>query len=111
MLRTLFQLLFGSSHRKSASRRWRKPLRRGLLEGLEPRHALTGSPIEVTAFAYEPYYAVFSVSLTQPITEEQLLTGPLEPTNEWYAVAKIAGLMQLPRLRRQHGRDFISAMP
>jgi GDP-L-fucose synthase len=47
----------------------------------------------------------------QPITEDQLLAGPLEPTNEWYAVAKIAGLMLCRAYRRQHGRDFISAMP
>lgn len=47
----------------------------------------------------------------QPITEEALLTGPLEPTNEWYAVAKIAGIKLCQAYRRQHGRDFISAMP
>jgi GDP-L-fucose synthase len=47
----------------------------------------------------------------QPITEEALLTGPLEPTNEWYAVAKIAGLKLCQALRRQHGCDFICAMP
>ena len=41
----------------------------------------------------------------------QLLTGPLEPTNEWYAVAKIAGLMLCRAYRRQHGCDFIAAMP
>jgi GDP-L-fucose synthase len=48
---------------------------------------------------------------TQPITEEQLLTGPLEPTNEWYAVAKIAGIKLCQAYRRQYGADFISAMP
>jgi GDP-L-fucose synthase len=47
----------------------------------------------------------------QPITEEALLTGPLEPTNEWYAVAKIAGIKLGQAYRRQHGCDFISAMP
>ena len=47
----------------------------------------------------------------QPITEESLLTGPLEPTNEWYAVAKIAGIKLAQAYRKQHGRDFISAMP
>jgi GDP-L-fucose synthase len=47
----------------------------------------------------------------QPITEEALLTGPLEPTNQWYAVAKIAGLKLAQAYRRQYGRDFISAMP
>ena len=47
----------------------------------------------------------------QPITEDELLTGPLEPTNQWYAVAKIAGLKLCAAYRRQHGADFISAQP
>lgn len=47
----------------------------------------------------------------QPIGENALLTGPLEPTNEWYAVAKIAGIKLCQAYRRQHGCDFISAMP
>jgi GDP-L-fucose synthase len=47
----------------------------------------------------------------QPIVEEALLTGPLEPTNEWYAIAKIAGLKLALAYRKQHGCDFISAMP
>jgi GDP-L-fucose synthase len=47
----------------------------------------------------------------QPISEEALLSGPLEETNEWYAVAKIAGLKLAQAYRRQHGCDFISAMP
>jgi GDP-L-fucose synthase len=47
----------------------------------------------------------------QPIREDSLLTGPLEPTNEWYAIAKIAGLKLAQAYRRQHGHDYISAMP
>lgn len=47
----------------------------------------------------------------QPITEEALLTGPLEPTNEWYAVAKIAGIKLCQAYRRQYGCNFISLMP
>lgn len=47
----------------------------------------------------------------QPIPEEALLTGPLEPTNEWYAIAKIAGIKLVQAYRKQHGCDFISAMP
>ena len=47
----------------------------------------------------------------QPIPEEALLTGPLEPTNEWYAIAKIAGIKLAQAYRRQYGCDFISAMP
>jgi len=47
----------------------------------------------------------------QPLKEEYLLTGPLEPTNEWYALAKIAGIKMCQAYRRQYACDFISAMP
>lgn len=47
----------------------------------------------------------------QPIREESLLTGALEPTNEWYAIAKIAGIKLCQAYRKQHGLDFNSAMP
>ena len=47
----------------------------------------------------------------QPMHEDALLTGPLEPTNEWYAVAKIAGIKLCEAYRRQYGLDFVSAMP
>jgi len=47
----------------------------------------------------------------QPIDEEALLSGPLEPTNQWYAIAKIAGLKLCAAYRRQYGCDFISAQP
>ena len=47
----------------------------------------------------------------QPMAEDVLLTGSLEPTNEWYAIAKIAGIKLCEAYRKQHGCDFISAMP
>lgn len=47
----------------------------------------------------------------QPLREEALLTGPLEPTNEWYAIAKIAGIKLCQAYRRQYGCDFITVMP
>jgi GDP-L-fucose synthase len=47
----------------------------------------------------------------QPMPEDSLFTGPLEPTNEWYAVAKIAAIKLCEAYRKQHGADFISAMP
>jgi GDP-L-fucose synthase len=47
----------------------------------------------------------------QPLKEDSLLSGPLEPTNQWYAVAKIAGIRMCQAYRRQYGCDFISAMP
>lgn len=54
---------------------------------------------------------IYPRDAAQPIPEEALLTGPLEPTNQWYAVAKIAGIKLVEAYRRQHGRDFIAAMP
>jgi len=47
----------------------------------------------------------------QPLKEDSLLSGPLEPTNQWYAIAKIAGIKMCQAYRRQYGCDFISAMP
>jgi GDP-L-fucose synthase len=54
---------------------------------------------------------IYPRDAAQPIREEALLTGPLEPTNEFYAIAKIAGLKLCQGYRRQYGCDFISAMP
>lgn len=65
----------------------------------------------VTKLLYLGSSCIYPRHATQPITEEQLLTGPLEPTNEWYAVAKIAGIKLCQAYRRQYGSDFISAMP
>ena len=66
---------------------------------------------DVTKLLYLGSSCIYPRQATQPITEEQLLTGPLEPTNEWYAIAKIAGIKLCQAYRRQYGRDFISAMP
>ncbi|MDA3001405.1 MAG: GDP-L-fucose synthase [Actinomycetota bacterium] len=65
----------------------------------------------VTKLLYLGSSCIYPRHATQPITEEQLLTSPLEPTNEWYAVAKIAGIKLCQAYRRQYGADFISAMP
>ena len=54
---------------------------------------------------------IYPRDATQPMPESALLTGPLESTNEWYAIAKIAGIKLCQAFRRQHGCDFISAMP
>jgi GDP-L-fucose synthase len=54
---------------------------------------------------------IYPRDAAQPIVEEALLTGPLEATNEWYAVAKIAGIKLCQAYRRQYGCDFVSAMP
>jgi GDP-L-fucose synthase len=54
---------------------------------------------------------IYPRDAAQPMAEDALLSGPLEPTNEWYAVAKIAGIKMCQAYRRQYGCDFISAQP
>ena len=54
---------------------------------------------------------IYPAQAPQPIPESALLTGPLEPTNQWYAVAKIAGIKLVQAYRRQHGCDFIALQP
>lgn len=66
---------------------------------------------KVSKLLYLGSSCIYPRDATQPITEEQLLTGPLESTNEWYAVAKIAGIKLCQAYRQQYGCDFISAMP
>jgi GDP-L-fucose synthase len=65
----------------------------------------------VTKLLFLGSSCIYPKLASQPITEDALLTGPLEPTNEWYAVAKIAGIKLCQAYRRQYGCDFISAMP
>ncbi|MGE3302305.1 MAG: GDP-L-fucose synthase family protein [Hyphomonadaceae bacterium] len=65
----------------------------------------------VEKFLFLGSSCVYPKFAEQPIHEDSLLSGALEPTNEWYAVAKIAGIKLCQAFRRQHGADFISAMP
>ena len=79
--------------------------------------AIAGNVIEaarragVAKLLYLGSSCIYPRLAPQPIPEDALLTGPLEPTNEWYAVAKIAGLKLCAAYRRQYGSDFISAQP
>ena len=66
---------------------------------------------EATKLLYLGSSCIYPREATQPITEDALLTGPLEPTNEAYAIAKIAGIKLCEAYRRQYGCNFISAMP
>jgi GDP-L-fucose synthase len=66
---------------------------------------------DVTKLLYLGSSCIYPRNATQPITEEALLSGQLESTNEWYAIAKIAGIKMCQAYRQQHGCDFISAMP
>ncbi|MCY0149682.1 GDP-L-fucose synthase [Hoeflea sp. G2-23] len=72
-------------------------------------HAAHGHGVEKLIFLGSS--CIYPKFATQPIAESELLTGPLEPTNEWYAIAKIAGIKLCQAYRKQYGSDFISAMP
>jgi GDP-L-fucose synthase len=72
-------------------------------------HAAAATKVEKLLFLGSS--CIYPRLAQQPIKEEALLTGPLEPTNQWYAIAKIAGLKLCQAYRRQQGCDFISAMP
>jgi GDP-L-fucose synthase len=65
----------------------------------------------VTKLLFLGSSCIYPKHAEQPIKEEDLLTGPLEPTNEWYALAKIAGVKLCQAYRKQHGSDFISCQP
>ncbi len=72
-------------------------------------HAAHRSGVEKLMFLGSS--CIYPKGADQPMREDALLTGPLEPTNEWYAIAKIAGIKLCQAYRKQHGDDFISAMP
>ena len=66
---------------------------------------------DVERFLFLGSSCIYPKFAPQPIPEDSLLTGPLEPTNEWYAIAKITGIKLCQAYRTQYGRDWISAMP
>lgn len=67
--------------------------------------------VEVEKLLFLGSSCIYPKFAKQPISEDQLLTGPLEPTNEWYAVAKIAGIKLCQAYRKQYNCNFIAAMP
>lgn len=66
---------------------------------------------DVERFVFLGSSCIYPRLAAQPMKENALLTGPLEPTNQWYAIAKIAGVMMAQAYRLQHGRDYIACMP
>ncbi|MEB2778424.1 GDP-L-fucose synthase [Algoriphagus sp. D3-2-R+10] len=66
---------------------------------------------DVQKFIYLGSSCIYPKLAPQPLKEEYLLTGPLEPTNEWYAIAKITGVKACEAIRKQFGKDYISLMP
>jgi GDP-L-fucose synthase len=76
------------------------------------RNTIHGSRLaDVKKLLFLGSSCIYPTLAPQPMREEALLTGPLEPTNQWYAVAKIAGIKLCQAYRRQYGSDFISVMP
>jgi len=65
----------------------------------------------VEKFIFLGSSCIYPKHAPQPLKEEYLLTAPLEPTNEWYAIAKIAGVKTMEAIRKQYGKDFVSLMP
>ena len=84
-----------------------------LLDNLLIETAMTAAAhaAEVEKMLFLGSSCIYPKFAPQPIPEDALLTGPLEATNEWYAIAKIAGIKLAQAFRKQYGRDYISAMP
>lgn len=84
-----------------------------LMENLQVQNNLiqAAHENEVQKFIFLGSSCIYPKLAPQPLKEEYLLTGPLEPTNEWYAIAKIAGVKACEAIRKQFGKDFVSLMP
>jgi len=84
-----------------------------LMENMQIQNNLIDSSFraDVQKFIFLGSSCIYPKLAPQPLKEEYLLTGPLEPTNEWYAVAKITGVKACEAIRKQYGRDYISLMP
>ena len=72
---------------------------------------MTAHKNEVEKFIFLGSSCIYPKLAPQPLKEEYLLTGSLEPTNEWYAIAKIAGVKACEAIRKQFGKDYVSLMP
>lgn len=84
-----------------------------LMENLQIQNNLIDFSLksDVRKFIFLGSSCIYPKMAPQPLKEEYLLTGPLEPTNEWYAIAKIAGVKACEAIRKQFGKDFVSLMP
>ena len=84
-----------------------------LMENLQIQNNLmaTAHQTKVEKFIFLGSSCIYPKLAPQPLKEEYLLTGVLEPTNEWYAIAKIAGIKACQAIRQQYGKDYVSLMP
>ena len=84
-----------------------------LMENMQIQNNLIEASLkaDVSKFIFLGSSCIYPKLAPQPLKEDYLLTGPLEPTNEWYAIAKITGVKACEAIRRQFGKDYISLMP
>ncbi len=84
-----------------------------LMENMQIQNNLLDAAFQnnVSSFIFLGSSCIYPKLATQPITEDSLLTGPLEPTNEWYAIAKISGVKTCEAIRKQYDKYFVSLMP
>lgn len=84
-----------------------------LMENLQIQNNLIEGSIksDVSKFIFLGSSCIYPKFAPQPLKEEYLMTGDLEPTNEWYAIAKISGLKACQAIRKQFGKDYVSLMP
>lgn len=84
-----------------------------LMENMQIQNNLIDSSFraDVQKFVFLGSSCIYPKLAPQPLKEDYLLTGSLEPTNEWYALAKISGVKACEAIRKQYGRDYISLMP
>jgi len=84
-----------------------------LMENLQIQNNLiaTAHQTKVEKFIFLGSSCIYPKLALQPLKEEYLLTGVLEPTNEWYAIAKIAGIKACQAIRQQYGKEYVSLMP
>lgn len=84
-----------------------------LMENLQIQNNLIDASLKnnVRKFIFLGSSCIYPKIAPQPLKEDYLLTGGLEPTNEWYAIAKISGVKAVQAIRKQFGKDFVSMMP
>ena len=84
-----------------------------IMENMQIQNNLINSALQfgVEKFIFLGSSCIYPKLAPQPLKEEYLLTGPLEPTNEWYAIAKITGVKACEAIRKQFGKDYVSLMP
>jgi GDP-L-fucose synthase len=84
-----------------------------IMENMQIQNNLIDSALQcgVEKFIFLGSSCIYPKLAPQPLKEEYLLTGPLEPTNDWYAIAKITGVKACEAIRKQFGKDYVSFMP